>query len=327
MSNKRTLRSRNLKEEVDHSNLFNFDFINPYVQKSKPIKVSSKTSSMNLYHYSEDSKLPPKSSTQKPMNIRLVDDIELPRKSKLRDDPLSDSIYETFHKQMWRQESRMVSNDRIRLMSDFDTLNNQKKQLDQYSWDKFLPSITKINNVNDHEELERKRLLTLNEIDRRISQYQNWKKRLENFKNQKKLLEKQPNKLDEYNTPIEILRQSRLSERELSARPIKLILNNGYSLYIDVNSPPKIIKDSSLSTKKQENKIITKSLHSNKPKKQSKISTKTTRNLRLNSRAIIKKKLIKRSVPTRKVQTSKRVTRSVQPQILDILPSVNKSSW
>ncbi|CAH6718203.1 hypothetical protein CLIB1444_01S01420 [[Candida] jaroonii] len=317
MSNKRTLRSRNSKSQ-DLSNLFNFDYINPYVQKSKAIKVSSKTSSVNLYHYSEDSKLPPKSSTQKPMNVKLVDDIESPRKSKLRDDPLEDSIYETFHKQMWRQESRMVNSDRLRLMSDFDTLNNQKKQLDQYSWDKFLPSITKINNVNDHEELERKRLLTLNEIDRRMSQYQNWKKRLENFKNQKKLSENSY-KLDEYSTPIDVLRQSRLSERELPIRPIKLILNNGYSLYIDANSTPKIVKDSNSLTSDE---VVTKSLHSNDSRR-SKVTTKATRNLRLNTRSVIKKRLIKRSLPSKK---SKRITRSVQPKISDILP-VNKSSW
>lgn len=251
MSQGRQLRSKDQptlsKGEGLGGGLFEFDYINPYIQHNKPIRVDEHFSSDHIYSYSDECKMPARSVTQKPIQIEPYRTQHLlPRRSRIRDDPLNDSVYFSFHNKMKRKENAMASQDRLRLLSDLETLQNQKDLLLLYNWARELPKITRVNNITDQAELSRKRDLTLLEINKRFLKYQNWKRRYEDLKDEIKFLEhsvSHPSAEEEYATPVKELKQRRIEERtRLFGKPLNLNLHNGYCLRIDPFDPPKIIK-------------------------------------------------------------------------------------
>lgn len=91
-------------------------------------------------------------------------------------DPLSDDVYEAYHKKMVRQETRMITSDTHHSELEAEQLQNVLDGLDVASWRTFLPKITVVKNVDDEEELERKKTLTQETIHAMLQKYKDMKK-------------------------------------------------------------------------------------------------------------------------------------------------------
>ena len=69
----------------------------------------------------------------------------------------------------------MSNEERIKNLWELDTLQSQLERLTQYDWIRSLPDITVIKDMKDYDELERKKELTIKEIERLLQKHENWK--------------------------------------------------------------------------------------------------------------------------------------------------------
>lgn len=232
----RLLRS---KRHVQPSNLFDFDGVNEYVHKDKPLKVLRTT------YTAPEPEPAPHTMPVPPPPPRIITSKSQPRKSKLREDPLDDAVYESFHRYMCRQEARMATVDRSKLLADIDVLETQRAQLETAAWPRHLPSITKINNLADRRELAAKRALTLAEIQRRLAKFRRWQKHVRGLKSRRAANANGDDALADYDVPVAELRRRRIAARAReSAAPIRLVLHNGFYILMSTTGPPKVIKES-----------------------------------------------------------------------------------
>lgn len=239
----RKLRSTAVKPKVNDAVLFNFDQVNEYLHRSKPISViNTTTANQSPYkYYGYNSSQLPNLPVRSPV-VKI--DRVLPRRPP-KNDPLPDSTYEIFHRRMKRNEKQMSNEERIKNLWELDILQSHLEDLNQSHWFRALPAITSIKDIKDYEELERKRDLTIAEIERLLRKHEDWRKRLENFNNDvKSYIDYGDTESDpEYEIPIEKLRQHREWERRQKYGPIiKLNLNEKYCLIIDPLAAPKIIE-------------------------------------------------------------------------------------
>lgn len=170
----------------------------------------------------------------------------LPRKSRIKLDPLVDTIFEPFHKQMNKQELVMANQDRAKVYHDIEILKEQLNQLRLYHWIRYLPSITRIKDPQNNEEMESKRQLTIKEIFRRLEKFESWKKRHESLKEDIKYfqhsLKNGYGDVDDYNAPISDLKAKRqLQHAQEYGTPFNINLNNGYVIHVDPVAPPKVV--------------------------------------------------------------------------------------
>ncbi|EMG47447.1 Subunit of the SAS acetyltransferase complex, putative [Candida maltosa Xu316] len=129
---------------------------------------------------------------------------------------------------MKKNEKQMSNEERIKNLWELDTLQSQLENLNQYDWIRSLPNITKINDPKNYDELERKRELTISEIERLLRKHDNWRKRKEFFNNEVKEyspfenneFENDDESDEEYDMPIETLRKRRQLERRKKYGPI-----------------------------------------------------------------------------------------------------------
>lgn len=273
MTNGRKLRSKDdLKKDTDKA-LFNFENINKLIYRNQKIKVTHKTSYNNLYKYFGDKETTVPDRINRSNNIEFHE--ELPhRKSKQKIDMLDDSTYELFHRKMKKEERSMANIDRSRILSEVDNLNSLIQNLNQYDWVRHLPNITHVNNIRDYDELESKKNITIEEIERILIKFDNWKKRQDKLASD--IREYDNNRLhyinneDEFLLPIEYLREKNLKERRKEIGPtIKLNLRNGYVLVIEPFANPRIDK---LQDNFQTSKIPHEDDSSQQPKSINKLS-------------------------------------------------------
>lgn len=104
------------------------------------------------------------------------------------EDPLPDSLYEGDHKRMERDEKRVTTTERTRIMEEKDRLVTQMEQLESGEWIRYIGGITKIHNMGDKEELARKRELTLKECRFMVKLYDQFKEREKQYVTRKKEL-------------------------------------------------------------------------------------------------------------------------------------------
>ncbi|KAG7195650.1 uncharacterized protein KQ657_003420 [Scheffersomyces spartinae] len=167
-------------------------------------------------------------------------------------DPLEDAIYGNFHRKMRREEKLMLTLERNDVLSEVDTLNHNLQLLQQYDWMRHLPSITRIDDPNDYDELESKKNLTIIEINKILRKYDNWKRRYDKLTNDIRTFNQNPHpndsyEQDEYSIPVAQLRQRRLMQkRKLLGPIIKLRLNNGHVIIYDPEKPSVSVKEDEL---------------------------------------------------------------------------------
>lgn len=169
------------KESSSKSKLFNFESINPLLYQNTPIELVSsdnsngKISELQAYHYYGMASKNPKLAT---VDTDLkYNDALLPRRQRLKSDPLSDERYTTFHRKMKREEKSMASADRNKLGHEIGNLKAQLQLLRQHDWVRHLPRMTVVNDARDMDELQRKRQLTEREIRRLLEKYDDWVRR------------------------------------------------------------------------------------------------------------------------------------------------------
>lgn len=92
------------------------------------------------------------------------------------EDALPDDLYFAYHKKMSRHEIRMLDSDLVQGENEADKLLLLSEKLDLAQWQTTLKRITVIQNPDDKDEMERKRLLTKETIDSMLVKYQTMKK-------------------------------------------------------------------------------------------------------------------------------------------------------
>lgn len=270
MTDGRKLRSKDeLKKNTDKA-LFNFENINKLVHRDQTIKIVNKTSHNSLYRYYEETETTIPTNIIKSRNIEIRSNLSH-RKSKQKVDILDDSIYETFHKKMKKEERTMVNIDRSRILSEVDNLDLLLQSLNQYDWIRHLPNITQINDIRDYDELETKKELTIKEIQRILNKFENWKRRQDKLVNDIKkhdTIHEDSDHEQEFHLPIEYLKQKRLKERRIQEGPIiKLNLRNGYALVIEPFTNPRIVKIEDRSKHQHTDEKFKGSVSANSPSK------------------------------------------------------------
>ncbi|KAI5958538.1 hypothetical protein KGF57_002383 [Candida theae] len=178
----RTLRSKDSNKAPVNKNLFNFDDINNYLYSNNPIHFGRSNNESQLYTYF-------KSDEETPA-LRITRVKQVPRKlpkRRTKVDPLPDSKYTIFHRKMKKEETQMLNEEKIKNLIEVDNLNTSLQLLKQYDWVRHLPSITKLNDAMDYEEMERKRVLTISEIEKLLEKQALWKKKRDKFINDTRL--------------------------------------------------------------------------------------------------------------------------------------------
>ncbi|KAI5964994.1 hypothetical protein CANMA_003505 [Candida margitis] len=173
----RKLRSEDSSNVASNKNLFNFDNINAYLYQDKPIFIDN-SGKDQLYHYFKGDEETP--------TLRVTDVKQIARKlprRRTKVDPLPDPKYGIFHRKMKKEETQMLNEEKIKNLVEVDNLNTSLQLLNQYDWIRHLPLITKINNAMDYEEMERKKDLTINEIEKLLEKQALWKKKRDRFIN------------------------------------------------------------------------------------------------------------------------------------------------
>lgn len=172
----RKLRSDDSNKVIQNKNLFNFDDINVYLYQNKPMQMGKLEFDSQLYSYFKGDEETP---TLKVIRVKKVPRKLPKRRTKV--DPLPDSKYTIFHRKMKKEETQMLNEEKIKNLVEVDNLNTNLQLLRQYDWIRHLPSITKVNNIMDYEEMERKRDLTINEIEKLLEKQALWKRKRDKF--------------------------------------------------------------------------------------------------------------------------------------------------
>lgn len=172
------------KEVSVHSKLFNFESVNPLLYQDRPIQLQlsldtatsdGKPHDLKKYSYfGQASRIPKLASREIDLNFS---ETLLPRRQRLKLDPLSDEYYVGFHRRMKREEKSMSVADRNKMVLEIENLKAQLLLLRQHDWAKHLPRITVVNDTRDMREIERKRQLTDQEILRLLAKYEDWVRR------------------------------------------------------------------------------------------------------------------------------------------------------
>ncbi|KAI5965981.1 uncharacterized protein KGF55_001345 [Candida pseudojiufengensis] len=184
----RKLRSGDTKP-LEDKNLFNFDNINHYLYRSKPIPFNDDPNSnqLPLYRYFRDEvESTPQPPPLKHGEIKRIKRTNIKYDPKI-EDPLPDSTYHIFHRKMRKEEAQMLNEEKIKNLMELDNFQNYLQLLNQYDWIRHLPQITKINDLKNLEECEEKRQLTIDEIEKMLKKQSIWKKKKDEFANNVRL--------------------------------------------------------------------------------------------------------------------------------------------
>ncbi|AET39261.1 Sas4p Ecym_4185 [Eremothecium cymbalariae DBVPG len=180
MTGRRVLRSK-MKAgafAADDDEKFNFDIQEYEIDPFKPLKVVHKSKSPVKKNNGEDVLNTREKIKQMHLNIDKVtlDDITKQSKCFLVCD--SDEPYEAYHKKMFKQETRMINDDKIESENEAERLQHIYETLDMLGWEKVLAQVTVIRDVDDQKELKTKRELTKLAIQDMLSKFQDMKRRI-----------------------------------------------------------------------------------------------------------------------------------------------------
>lgn len=188
---------------------------------------------------------------------------KLQQKQYIEHDLLGDSRYLLYHSKMEREEKKMQNYDKVSLLTEYDKLQNQLDTLnyvkyklilerDESQLHNFLTNgvddiprklahITRLNDINNYQELKIKYKLTVKEILDFLKRYEALKKKELDLK-----LGCDEDDSDEENDmsmDVARLRHKRLVKRNLTKGAIvKFKFSAGETLVIDPINPPKFVK-------------------------------------------------------------------------------------
>lgn len=107
-------------------------------------------------------------------------------------DPLHDSIYRAYHKKMLRNENRMLDMDLREVEDEADRLTHSLDKLNMPAWTTHLSKIAKINDMNDQDELKKKKRLSKLLLKNMLGRYRVMKKHKINLQKEIKKIKPVP---------------------------------------------------------------------------------------------------------------------------------------
>lgn len=262
---KRTLRLAD-PARAKSAKLFNFDSVNTLLYLDQPIQVDHSTTQTtdSLYrHYGSTCQLPKLAGKNTDLQFKAT---LLPRRQRIRTDPLDDAIYENFHRRMTKEEKSMAGVDRTRMTFEIENLRDQLSLLLQHDWVRQLPRITMINDRKNPEEMARKRSITRQEIQRLLNKYSNWEQRDARLQRARKRFEERSNGVSASRTSqndesdessdesddnddetvlssLAKLKEERQRKRMLrDGLAIRIMLRNGYDILQPPEHSPRIVE-------------------------------------------------------------------------------------
>jgi hypothetical protein len=148
-------------------------------------------------------------------------------------DPLDESKYMPYHRRMEREEKRIQSIERERSLEEMDRMLAQRNILRGSSWRRDIRYITKISEDDSEASIQRKRQLTLQEIDDYLRKYRSWKKREAELKATKQIVASP--------TPFTVGSgsESRSSSREPEPSQLHIVKKPFTSFYSDPRKRPR----------------------------------------------------------------------------------------
>lgn len=179
------------------------------------------------------------------------------------DDPLRDSVFESFHRRMHKEEKTMLNAEQMRILAEVGYLNELLDALCLDYWMSHLPRLCRMSDSPGIKEYEIKRDLTIDYIKRSIRKHVNWKRR---FSHQHSVLKTicrhnshtvqtgkqtpkneaisdEQRKVDEYSTDVRLLAERKRRDRESQyGAKLRIDLHNGYVIAIDPLLPPRLLR-------------------------------------------------------------------------------------
>ncbi|KAM9894787.1 hypothetical protein OXX79_008478 [Metschnikowia pulcherrima] len=237
--------------------LYDFDHVNKLIHEDARIRLDfvSKVSRSSPYeHFGEACKISSQ-TINSDLSVRRAEE-ELPRRRRrIIADPLNDEVYETFHRRMKKEERSRTLTDRGRMYFEMDNLKSQLELLQQHDWNKHLPTLTKINDRSDVDELLKKRQATMHEIEKTLAKFANWEARSSVLSAEMKVWESQTltrkrvddddaDDVDEtvLDVPLHILAKERRQRRiARDGMPIRILLRNGHQVRYNPYSSPTVV--------------------------------------------------------------------------------------
>lgn len=231
-----------------YSKLFDFDNGNALLSLNQPIfldrLVSRKLKQNNLGSVNAEPQLIKRESA-------VFRDLDLPaRRYRNVPDPLSEDIYQVFHRRMKKDERSVALVDKNKLHFDIDNLQSQLKLLDQHDWIKHLPTMVVLKDRNDYDELVTKRGIARKEIHKTLKKFQDWEARssahtltVKNYLRGNIGLGDE----DDLNELILTRALPSLAKERAALRiaqhgtPVRIVLRNGYDLLAMPHRKPRIV--------------------------------------------------------------------------------------
>ncbi|KAF8004200.1 hypothetical protein HF325_001648 [Metschnikowia pulcherrima] len=237
--------------------LYDFDHVNKLIHEDARIRldfVSKVSHSCPYEHFGEACKIPSQ-TINLDLSVRRSEE-ELPRRRRrITADPLHDEVYETFHRRMKKEERSRTLTDRGRMYFEMDNLKSQLELLQQHDWNKHLPTLTKINDRSDVDELLKKRQATMHEIEKTLAKFANWEARSSALSAEMKVWENQAlarkrvddddaDDVDEtvLDVPLHVLAKERRQQRiARDGMPIRILLRNGHQVRYNPYLTPTVV--------------------------------------------------------------------------------------
>lgn len=169
MSRKRKLRLSD--SSSPGSALFDFSAASPLIYQDEPIVVQRSAAGPRQDVFPTQEL--PLLQTSPSRDVQLLP----PRRQRVHADPLDDSVYEAFHRRMYKEERSRTLADRARMYFDMDNLKSQLALLRQHDWRRHLPAVCVVADRSDPRELAQKRQLSAIEIQKMLRKFENWERR------------------------------------------------------------------------------------------------------------------------------------------------------
>lgn len=153
-----------------------FDLDDPKLDKSRPLKVVKE---QNMDYINLRETILPERNQIRSMVLEIRRTALGSTSNEMCEtDPLSDTKYTHYHALRTKQEARMLQYDLRQGESEADTLRTILEKLSMPQWQKTLPRVVKIDNLDDQQELQLKRRKAIKHIECLLAEFDHMKLRI-----------------------------------------------------------------------------------------------------------------------------------------------------
>lgn len=175
-------KSRSESADNTEEDKFNFDIPEYDVDPSRPLSVSISRNKRQEHPHADQVDI---SKTRNEISDMILPIEYHPIGFTSEDqamaefaDPLSDQLYDNYHKKMLKQETRMMNDESNHSDLEADRLEGILDHLEVASWRLYLPKVTIVKDLFDEDELHAKKELTQRTIRLMLKKYKYMKHRI-----------------------------------------------------------------------------------------------------------------------------------------------------